>query len=113
MFDALSNRDAVKLKLYCADDLTLYEYGLAWNMDSLITRAVTLNTASDFKRTNAIDFINTTVNGNTAWAAYHLHSEITRDAKHSTVEWLETVVVVKEKNRWKIKVLHSTLIKRT
>lgn len=113
MFDALSNRDSVKLKLYCANDIALYEYGLAWNMDSLITRAITLNTAIDFKRSNTIDFITTTVNNKTAWAAYHLHSEIIKDAKHSTIEWIETVILVKEKNSWKIKVLHSTLIKRT
>jgi ketosteroid isomerase-like protein len=112
MFDALSNRDSVALKLYCADDITLYEYGLSWNMDTLITKAITFNTANDFKRINTIDFINTTVNKSTAWATYHLHSEITRDGKQATVQWIETVVLVKDKNKWKIKVLHSTLIKR-
>ena len=113
MFEALSNRDSVKLKLYCAKDITLYEYGLAWNMDSLITRAISLNTSTDYKRTNTLDFINTTVNNNTAWANYHLQSYISRDSKHSTVEWIETVILEKEKNSWKIKVLHSTLIKRS
>lgn len=27
MFDALSNRDSVSLKMYCTDDIALYEYG--------------------------------------------------------------------------------------
>ncbi|CAN5720336.1 hypothetical protein BH11BAC4_BH11BAC4_21570 [soil metagenome] len=70
-----------------------------------------LNTAIDFKRINNIDFINTIVNRNTAWATYNLHSEITRNAKQTNVQWMETVVAVKEKKKWKIKVLHSTLIK--
>lgn len=112
MFDALSNRDSMGLKLYCADDIALYEYGLVWNVDSLITRAITLNTATDFKRVNTIDFINTTVNESTAWATYNLQSAITSNGKQRIVQWMETVVLVKEKGDWKIKVLHSSMIKQ-
>jgi ketosteroid isomerase-like protein len=112
LFDALSNRDSASLKQYCADDISLYEYGMAWNLDTLINRAITLNTATDFKRINTFEFINTTVNKDIAWTTYHLSSEITKDGKQASVKWLETVIVVNEKNRWKIKVLHSSLIKR-
>jgi ketosteroid isomerase-like protein len=112
LFDALSNRDSVSLKKYCANDITLFEYGMAWNMDTLINRAITLNTATDFKRINTIDFINTTVNKNVAWATYNLTSGITKDGKQASVKWLETVILVNEKNKWKVKVLHSSLIKR-
>lgn len=112
LFDALSSRDSVSLKQYCASDITLYEYGIAWNIDTLINRAITLNTATDFKRINTIDFINTTVNREVAWATYYLTSEITKDGKQASVKWLETVIAVNEKNKWKVKVLHSSLIKR-
>ena len=112
LFEALSNRDSVGLKNYCTADIALFENGSIWNADTLILKAITLNTSSDFKRMNNIDFISTTVNKNTAWATYHLHSEITRNGKQATVEWMETVVAVKERKKWKIKVLHSTLIKR-
>jgi ketosteroid isomerase-like protein len=113
LFDALSNRDAVSLKQYCADDITLYEYGMTWNLDTLINKAITLNTAADFKRINTFEFINTTVNKDVAWITYHLNSEITKDGKQTSVKWLETVIVVNKQNKWKIKVLHSTLIKRS
>jgi ketosteroid isomerase-like protein len=113
MFDALSNRDSISLKRYCADDIALYEYGQAWNIDTLINKAIRLNTSADFKRTNTLDFITTTVNKDIAWATYHLNSEITKDAKQVSIQWLETVVLVKEKTGWKIKVLHSSLIKRS
>lgn len=113
MFDALSNRDSVSLKAYCTADITLYEYGQTWNIDTLILRAITLNPATDFKRINSFDFINTKADKTTAWATYHLQSVLTRDGKQSTVQWLETVIVVKEKKQWKVKHLHSTLIKRT
>jgi nucleoid DNA-binding protein len=113
MFDALSNRDSVSLKNYCTADIQLYEYGQVWNIDTLILKAITQNKAADFKRTNTFDFINTTVDKTTAWVTYRLQSAITRDGKQGTVQWLETVVLVKEKKQWKVKHLHSTLIKRS
>lgn len=112
MFEALSNRDSAGLKQYCADDVNLYEYGQVWNIDTLITKAIVLNTAMDFKRINTFEFLNTTVNKNTAWTTYNLQSAITSNGKQSIVQWFETVVLVKEKKRWKIKTLHSSLIKR-
>ena len=112
MFDALSNRDSVSLKNYCTADIALYEYGQIWNIDTLILKAITQNQAADFKRTNTFDFINTTVDKTTAWATYRLHSEIIRNGKPGNVQWMETVVLVKGKKQWKVKHLHSTLIKR-
>ena len=111
-FDALSNWDSVNVKNYCTADIALYENGSIWNADTLILKAITLNTATDFKRINNIDFINTTINRKTAWVTYNLHSEIIRNGKQATVQWMETIIEVKENKKWKIKVLHSTLIKR-
>jgi len=113
MFDALSNRDSVSLKVYCTADITLYEYGQVWTIDTLILKAITLNQSADFKRTNSFDFINTLTDKTVAWATYRLQSAITRDGKQVTVQWLETVVLVKENKQWKVKHLHSTLIKRS
>jgi len=113
MFDALSNQDSVSLKNYCTNDISLYEYGQVWNIDTLILKAITQNQAADFKRTNSFEFINTNVDNTTAWVTYRLNSVITRDDKQATVQWLETVVLAKEKNQWKVKHLHSTLIKRS
>ncbi len=112
MFAALSNRDSISLKDRCTDDILLFENGSIWNIDTLILKAITQNQAADFKRINSFDFINTTVNDSTAWVTYRLQSEITRNAKQGTVQWLETVILVKNNKQWKIKVLHSTLVKR-
>ena len=113
LFDALSNRDSVSLKAYSTSDITLYEYGQVWNMDTLILKAITLNKSADFKRTNSFEFINTTVDKTTAWVTYRLQSVIIKDGKQTTVQWLETVVLAKAKKQWKVKHLHSTLIKRS
>ncbi len=113
MFDALSKRDSVSLKAHCTADITLYEYGQVWNIDTLILKAITLNQAADFKRTNSFDFISTTTDKTTAWVTYRLQSAISKDGKQSTLQWLETVVLIKEKKEWQVKHLHSTLIKRS
>ena len=113
LFEALSNRDSISLKAYSTADITLYEYGQVWNMDTLILKAITLNQSTDFKRTNSFDFIDTKVDKTTAWVTYHLQSAITRDGKLATVQWLETIVLVKERKQWRVKHLHSTLIKRS
>lgn len=109
-FDTLSARDSVALKKYCSADILLLERGAVWNLDSLIRLAITENTANDFRRKNSFEFINTEVDTQTAWTTYDLQSEIFRHGKQIHVHWLETVVAVKENDRWKIKLLHSTLL---
>ena len=113
LFDALSNRDSVSLKAWTTADVTLYEYGELWNIDTLIHKAIKLNTAKEFARTNTFDFIHTTVDKKMALVNYRLQSVITREGKQATVQWLETVVLIKEQNQWKVKHLHSTLLKRS
>lgn len=112
LFDALSNRDSVSLKNYSTADITLYEYGQVWTIDTLILKTITLNQSADFKRTNTFEFINTTTDKTTGWVTYRLQSVIIKDGKQVTVQWLETVVLVRERKQWKVKHLHSTLIKR-
>jgi SnoaL-like domain len=112
LFSALSNRDSISLKNYSTADITLYEYGQVWTIDTLILKAITLNTSANFKRTNSFEFINTTIDKNMALVNYRLQSAITKDGKQAMVQWLETVVLVKVKKQWKVKHLHSTLIKR-
>ena len=113
LFDALSTRESISLKAHSTADITLYEYGQVWNIDTLISKAITLNTATDFKRTNSFEFINTTVDKTTAWVTYRLKSAITKDGKQLMLQWLETVVLAKSKKQWKVKHLHSTLINRS
>jgi hypothetical protein len=112
MFEALSNRDSMALKTYCSPDVTFYEYGQIWNRDSLIRKAIEMNQSADFKRTNTFDFINVEADKTKAWMTYRLRSVITRDSRETVIQWLETVVLEIQDNRWKVRHLHSTLIKR-
>ena len=108
LFTALSNSDTAGLKLYSTTDVKFYEYGQIWTMDTMIQKVMLVSKASDYKRTNSFEFVNTTINKKTAWATYYLQSTITRNSKQETVKWMETVILLKEKNQWKITVLHST-----
>ena len=108
MFTALSNSDTADLKKFCTSDVNFYEYGQVWTIDTLIQKVILASKATDFKRTNQFEFVSTTIKGNTAWTTYYLQSTITRNGKEELVKWMETVVLVKEKKKWKINVLHST-----
>jgi ketosteroid isomerase-like protein len=108
IFTALTNADAAGLKLYCTDDVKFYGYGQIWTIDTLIQKAMQAKSIPDFKRTNSFEFVSTTINKKTAWATYYLQSAITRNGKQETIKWQETVILIKEKNKWKINVLHST-----
>jgi len=112
-FDAASNRDSIGLMNSAAPDIMLFEYGQQWNMDTLVQKMIIRNTSSDFKRVNKFDFIKTLVDKNMAWVSYHLQSEITREGKQATIRWVETVVLLKTKKKWKIKLLHSTMTSRS
>lgn len=113
MFEALSERDSMALKTYCTSDITLYEYGQIWNMDSLIFKAITMNTVADFKRTNTFEFISTETDKHIAWVTYTLSSIIAKDGKQTTIVWLETVCLLKQNRQWKVKNLHSTLLNKS
>ena len=110
LFQALADRDLVNLKLGCTSDILILESGMVWNLDTLVMK-VGQNTSADFKRINSFEFIETEVNGKIAWTTYNMQSEITRNGKTGVVKWLETAILSKEDGRWKIKVLHSTLLK--
>ena len=111
-FDALSARDAEALRKLCTTDVRFNEYGEAWPIHTLIRKAITKNTAADFKRTNTLDFLTTTVKGDVAWTTYNLHSVVTANSKNVEVYWMETVIAVREDKKWKIKVLHSTRVNK-
>jgi len=112
MFEALSERDSSALKTYCSPQIRLFEYGQVWTLDTLISKAITQNQSAGFKRSNRFEFIHTSTGHQMAWVTYRLHSEITREGKQTSIQWLETAILSKENEQWKISHLHSTLISR-
>lgn len=108
IFDALSNRDTVLLKANCTADIVIFENGQVWNMDTMMKAIITLQKRTDYNRINKIEFIHTEIHKDVAWATYRNQADINVNGKKRLVKWVETVVLLNEKNKWKIKLLHST-----
>ena len=108
LFTALSNSDTAGLKLHSTSNVKFYEYGQIWTIDTMIQKMMVMSKAEDFKRIKSFEFVNTTINKKTAWVTYYLQSTITRNNQQEIINWMETVILLKEKNQWKITVLHST-----
>jgi hypothetical protein len=108
LFAALTNADTTAMKKFTTNTVRFYEYGEVWPMDTLIQKVMQTKSIPGFKRTNKFGFVNTTINNKTAWATYYLQSVFTRNGKEELVNWMETVVLIKDKKQWKIDVLHST-----
>ncbi|HRG79238.1 MAG TPA: nuclear transport factor 2 family protein [Cyclobacteriaceae bacterium] len=108
MFTALSHSDTSALKMYVTEDVNFFEYGQIWNRDTIVHKALLGKTIPDFKRINSFEYVSTNINQKTAWVTYYLQSTITKRGKEEIVKWLETVILIRNGNQWKINVLHST-----
>ena len=111
-FDAMSAQQPDGLKAEVTPDFSLLENGKVWNTDSL-TIAIVRYKGLDLKRVNHFDFIKTEQMGNVAWLSYYNTADITFKGKQINIRWLESAVLIKEKQLWKIKFLHSTELKPT
>jgi hypothetical protein len=109
-FDGLSELNDTKMRTYLTSDFLLLEDGEVWNADSLSKNFVRFK-GTDFRRKNTFKFIRNEVQGKTATVVYHNRAEVMVNGKPFVVEWMESALLVKEKNNWKIKMLHSTVIK--
>ncbi len=114
VFDALSELNVEKAKSYCTPNVSILESGRVWNFDSLALR-ITIRKAQspDFKRVNKFQFNETRAYGETAWLSYFNEATISFSGKTVSVKWLESVLLRKIDNQWKIDLLHSTELSRT
>lgn len=108
LFDALSNRDTFMLKANCTADILLFEDGKVWNIDTMMRAVITLKKLNDYTRINKIEFLHTEIHNNVAWTTYDNQAEINSNGAYRKVKWVETVILEKDKEKWKIKLLHST-----
>lgn len=109
-FDALSELDAVKLKQQVTTDFMLLEDGAVWNTDSLSKYFEPMKKLNII-RENKFNFVKTVVTDQTGWTAYYNRADMKIGQKQLAKDWLESAVLIKENGTWKIKLLHSTIIK--
>lgn len=109
-FDGLSTFNNDKMRDYTTADFLLLEDGLVWNLDTLINKIAPRKNMG-IERINKFQFIKTELIGSTAWVSYYNTADLKLGDKQQTIRWLESAVLMKEKGRWRIKMLHSTRMK--
>jgi hypothetical protein len=109
LFDGIATMNLQKIRQYVSSDFLVLEDGTIGNMDTLTTKISQLKGAGA-TRTNHLEFVQTSVRGNTAWVAYHNTAEMAVNRKKLTMRWLESAFLVKEGDIWKVRLLHSTSV---
>jgi hypothetical protein len=110
MFEAFSTADLQKMEQAVTPDINILEQGEVWTMDTIIVY-LKKPRPTDFKRTNAFDFFKTEVKADHAFVCYYNMATIHADNKDRNLKWLESAVLVKRANKWRIKMLHSTRVR--
>jgi len=111
-FEALSKLDEGALRATSTTDFLLLEDGEVWTIDTLVAKINAMK-GREVKRVNELKFVKTEVNGNTAWVAYHNTAVFKMGERSRKVEWLESAVLQKKGNSWQIRMLHSTVVKKS
>ena len=110
LFDGIAALDMGMVGRHSTKDFLLLEDGEIWNLDTLASKLAPLKSIS-FSRTNRLDFIRTEVKGTSAWVAYNNAADMTVNGQKKSIRWLESAFLVKEGKDWKIRLLHSTVLK--
>jgi hypothetical protein len=88
-------------------DLQLLEVGEDWDIDDLVE----VVTPSEFARRNYFNVLKVKTSDEMAWVSYWNKATFTKGELVETVVWLESAVLIRDDNEWKIQMLHSTRIR--
>lgn len=111
VFEAFSDGSIEKMEQAVTSDVNILEHGEVWTLDS-IRFYFNKPRPADFKRINTLEFFQSDVTEKMAFVSYHNTAAIHANNKDRIVRWLESAVLVKEGEVWKVKMLHSTRINR-
>ncbi len=106
LFAAMSKHDGKAMQETSTEDFQLLEDGEDWTMQKLVDAVQPKG--KPYERKNFFSQIRARQKGDVAWVSYWNKAEIRRESGLRTVVWLESAVMVREHDRWKIQLLHST-----
>lgn len=111
--DIWSAKKAELLTKYHTDDFILLEHGDVWNNDTIANWCKRAKLRDEgVTRINSFDFFEAKKEGNRIWMAYHNYATIKKDTMSRKLEWLESVVAIKQDTIWKLELMHSTRVNR-
>lgn len=108
VFVALSEYDLASIKQQTTADFHILEVGEVWDLQ--VIENIFNSTEKPLIRRNFFSVIREENHGEIAWISYWNRAEITSDEGISEMAWLESVVLIKQDNTWKLQMLHSTRI---
>lgn len=106
LFAAMSRHDGKAMQATATEDFQLLEHGEDWSMKKLVDAVQPKG--KPYERKNFFQQIRARQKGDVAWVSYWNKAEIRREGGLRTVVWLESAVMVKEDDRWKVQLMHST-----
>ena len=106
LFSAISEVNYAKMKDTVTNDFQLLEAGEDWDINQLIK----VIQPSEYSRRNYFGVIRVETRGNFSWVSYWNKATFTKGELVKDVVWLESAVLVKQNEKWKIQMLHSTKI---
>lgn len=109
IFESFSDGSIEKMERSVTADVNILEDGEVWTLDT-IRLFFQKPRPADFKRINNFEFLKTEVHETMAFVSYYNTAAIHSNNRNVTVKWLESAVLVKEGEAWKIRMLHSTRI---
>ena len=108
-FAATSANDYNAIRNSATNDFQLLEIDEIWDMDFLIKLMKKGN--GEVKRRNFFNIIKQVQSGDMLWISYWNKAEFSfKDNPPRPVFWLESVVLIKQNNRWLIQMLHSSRV---
>lgn len=106
LFAAMSKHDGKAMRETATEDFQLLEHGEEWTMQKLVDAVQPKG--DPYERKNFFKQIRARQEGDVAWISYWNKAEIRRNSGLRTVVWLESAVITKEGDSWKVQLLHST-----
>ncbi len=109
-----SDFDVSAVDQFHTADYTLLNNGEeAWsNFDVIIyLKRIKKLQSKSFKRVNSFEFLEHKIYGDVAWVSFYNIAKLGDEfSKKSDSKWLESAFFIKENNRWKFQLLHSTKV---
>ena len=106
--------DSTKINKYHTDDFVILEQGEVWNNDRIkVYMRKQLAQKNRAKRTNSMKYLSIDKYGESMQIAYFNSAEFTQaDTLVGKAKWLESALAVKTKDGWKLKMMHSTPVRK-
>ncbi|KJD31920.1 hypothetical protein PW52_16200 [Tamlana sedimentorum] len=111
--DVWSNKNEDLLSKYHTNDFILLEHGEVWTNDTIANWCKRAKIRDNgVTRINSFDFFKAKKEGNRIWMAYHNYATFKKDTLTRKMQWLESVVAVKQDSVWKLELMHSTRVNK-